>query len=94
MAPHSATATFLFRKNDGLQNQSVYYMQKGLDGTSGMLIDPNTFAADGTSQLAEFALSKDGKYLAYGISQGGSDWREVHVMEVASRKALPTCSMG
>jgi prolyl oligopeptidase len=79
---------FFFTKNDGLQNQSVLYMQKGLEGAPEVLIDPNKFSADGTSQLAEFTLSKDGKYLAYGISMGGSDWREVHVMEVASRKVL------
>ena len=64
-------------------------MQKGLEGTPELLIDPNTFSADSTSQLAEFALSKDGKYFAYGISQGGSDWRDVHVMEIAGRKTLP-----
>jgi prolyl oligopeptidase len=79
---------FFFSKNDGLQNQSVLYMQKGLDGTPEVLIDPNQFSTEGTSQLAEFALSKDGKYIAYGVSAGGSDWREVHVMEVASRKLL------
>src|SRR6185369_5471629 len=77
-----------FSKNDGLQNQSVLYMQKGLEGTPEVLIDPNKFSADGTSQLADFALSKDGKYIAYGIFGGGSDWRDVHVMEVASRKVL------
>jgi prolyl oligopeptidase len=87
-APFRNGEHFFFSKNDGLQNQSVYYMQKGLEGTSEVLIDPNKFAADGTSQLAAFALSKNGKYLAYGISKGGSDWREVHVMDVASRKTL------
>jgi prolyl oligopeptidase len=88
-APFRNGENFFFSKNDGLQNQSVYYMQKGLNGTPEQLIDPNKFTADGTSQLAGFSLSKDGKYLAYGISAGGSDWREVHVMEVANRKMLP-----
>ena len=88
-APFRRGEYFFFSKNDGLQNQSVYYIQKGLDGTPSVLIDPNNFAKDGTSKLDELALSKDGKYLAYGISQGGSDWREVHVMEVATRKVLP-----
>jgi prolyl oligopeptidase len=87
-APFRNGEYFFFSKNDGLQNQSVLYMQKGLDGTPEVLIDPNKFSADGTSQLAEFALSKDGKYLAYGISAGGSDWRDVHVMEISSRKVL------
>src|SRR5262245_2649367 len=87
-APFRNGENFFFTKNDGLQNQSVLYMQKGLDGTPEVLIDPNKFSDDGTSQLAEYALSKDGKYLAYGVSAGGSDWREVHVMEVAARKTL------
>jgi prolyl oligopeptidase len=88
-APFRNGENFFFTRNDGLQNQSVYYVQRGLDGRPAVLIDPNKFVADGTSQLAGFSLSKDGKYLAYGISEGGSDWREVHVMEVASRKSLP-----
>ena len=87
-APFRNGDYFFFSKNDGLQNQSVYYMQKGLEGTPEVLLDPNGFSADGTSPLAGFALSKDGKYLAYGISTGGSDWRELHVMEVASRRTL------
>jgi len=87
-APFRNGDYFFFSKNDGLQNQNVYYIQKGLDATPEVLIDPNKFSADGTSQLAAFALSKDGKYLAYGISAGGSDWIEVHVMEVSSRKVL------
>jgi prolyl oligopeptidase len=88
-APFRNGDYFFFTKNDGLQNQNVYYMQKSLEGAPEVLIDPNKFSPDGTSQLAEFALSKDGKYLAYGISAGGSDWRELHVMEVASKKTLP-----
>jgi prolyl oligopeptidase len=80
---------FIFSKNDGLQNQSVRYIQKGLDGEPEVLIDPNKFSEDGTTRLGAFALSKDGKYTAYGISRGGSDWQEYHVMEVASRKVLP-----
>ncbi len=88
-APFRNGQHFFYAKNDGLQNQSVYYMQQGLEGTPEVLIDPNHFSPDGTSQLAEFALSKDGKYFAYGISKGGSDWREVHVMEIAGRKTLP-----
>src|SRR5579884_2035716 len=88
-APFRNGDYYFFFKNDGLQNQSVLYIQKGMDGTPSVLIDPNKFAADGTSQLAEFSLSKNGKYLAYAISEGGSDWHEVHVMEVQSRKVLP-----
>jgi prolyl oligopeptidase len=88
-APSRKGENYIFSKNDGLQNQSVLYIQKGLNGAPSVLIDPNTFSADGTSRLAGFTLSKDGRYAAYGISTGGSDWNEFHVMEVATRKTLP-----
>jgi prolyl oligopeptidase len=87
-APFRKGENYVFSKNDGLQNQSVLYIQKGLDGAPAVLLDPNKFAADGTTRLAGFALSKDGRYVAYGKSTGGSDWTEYHVMEVASRKEL------
>ena len=88
-APFRRGEYYYFFKNDGLQNQSVIYRQKGLDGQPEVLLDPNKFSADGTSVLSNFSLSKDGKYVAYGISTGGSDWQELHVMEVATRKVLP-----
>src|SRR5262245_46275355 len=87
-APFRRGDTFFFTKNDGLQNQSVYYIQKGLNGKPEEFLDPNKFSSDGTSTLSAFSLSKDGKYLAYGISTGGSDWVTLSVMEVASRKKL------
>lgn len=79
---------FFFAKNDGLQNQNVQYIQKGLDGTPELLLDPNKFSADGTSQLGGFSLSQSGKYVAYGISEGGSDWRDFYVLDVATKKPL------
>ncbi|MDB4890207.1 MAG: family peptidase [Gemmatimonadetes bacterium] len=88
-APSRKGENYVFTKNDGLQNQSVIYIQRGLDGTPDVLLDPNRFSVDGTTRLAGFALSKNGKYAAYGISSGGSDWTEYHLMEVASRKQLP-----
>ena len=88
-APFRKGEHYIFSKNDGLQNQSVLYIQRGLDGAPSVLIDPNAFSADGTSRLAGFSLSKDGRYAAYGISTGGSDWNEFHVMEVATRRTLP-----
>src|SRR5687768_1968980 len=87
-APFRRGDTYFFTKNDGLQNQSVYYIQKGVNGTPEVFLDPNKFSADGTSVLSAFSLSKDGKYLAYGISTGGSDWVTLSVMEVATRKKL------
>jgi len=87
-APTRRGQNFIFSKNDGLQNQSVYYIQRGLDGAPDLLLDPNKFSADGTSQLGGFSLSESGKYVAYGISEGGSDWRDYYVLEVATRKPL------
>jgi prolyl oligopeptidase len=87
-APTRRGENFIFSKNDGLQNQSVFYIQKGLDGPPDLLLDPNKFSTDGTSQLGGFSLSESGKYVAYGISEGGSDWRDYYVLDVATRKPL------
>jgi prolyl oligopeptidase len=87
-APFRKGKYYIYTKNNGLQNQSVYYIQKGLDGKPEVLIDPNKLSADGTVRLTSINFSKDAKYLAYGISRGGSDWREFYVMEVATRKLL------
>jgi prolyl oligopeptidase len=77
-----------YRKNNGLQNQSVLYVQKGVVGTPRVLLNPNSLSADGTSQLATYSISKDGKYLGYTVSKGGSDWQEAHVIEIATGKVL------
>jgi len=87
-APVRRGDQFFFTKNDGLQNQSVWYLQTGLNGAPELLLDPNKFSADGTTRLGATAISRDGKYLAYGVSSGGSDWLEAHVMEVSTRKVL------
>src|SRR5262245_45439942 len=64
-APSRRGDTYFFTKNDGLQNQNVYYIQKGANGTAEVFLDPNSFSKDGTTRLATFSLSKDGKYVAY-----------------------------
>jgi prolyl oligopeptidase len=78
-----------FRKNEGLQNQNVLYIQTGLEGRADVLLDPNTWSADGTIQLGTFAPSKDSKYAVYGIRRSGSDWQDFKVMELATRRTLP-----
>jgi prolyl oligopeptidase len=88
-APFLKGEYVFFTKNDGLQNQSVVYVQKGVDGAPEQLLDPNTFSADGTSRLGIFEVSEDGRYGAYGVSVGGSDWQEAHVIEIATKKLLP-----
>ncbi|MEP6741744.1 MAG: prolyl oligopeptidase family serine peptidase [bacterium] len=77
---------FFYTKNDGLQNQSVWYRQKGLEGTAEVLLDPNKLSADGTTRLGATAFSKNGKYLAYGVSQGGSDWNDLYVLDTATKQ--------
>jgi prolyl oligopeptidase len=76
-----------FRKNDGLQNQSVLYIQRGMEGTPEVLIDPNQWGD--TVALSVFAPSKDAKYAVYGVSRSGSDWQEFKVIELATKKTLP-----
>jgi prolyl oligopeptidase len=80
---------YFFRKNPGLLNQSVLYIQRGLEGTPEVLIDPNAWAADGTVRLAAFAPSADAKYAVYGISKSGSDWQQYKVIELATKRTLP-----
>lgn len=79
---------YFFRKNDGLQNQFVLYTMKSLDDDPRVLIDPNDWSEDGTVALSGTSVSPDGKYLAYGIQDGGSDWRTWRVMEIDSGKLL------
>ena len=87
-APARRGEWFIFSKNDGLQNQAVYYIEKGLDGTPDVVLDPNKFSAGGTSRLGAFSWSPKGKYILYGISQSGSDWNDLYVLDVATRKPL------
>ncbi len=79
---------YFYFKNDGLQNQSVLFVRQGLDGEPRVLLDPNKLSADGTIALAGESVSHDGKLMAYTIARSGSDWNEIHVMEVASGKLL------
>jgi prolyl oligopeptidase len=88
-APMKRLGLTVFLRNDGLQNQSVLYIQRGRDGTPEVLIDPNALSADGTARLAGYSFSRDMRFMAYGLSRGGSDWQDVYVMEVATRENLP-----
>jgi prolyl oligopeptidase len=84
--PFKGGSSYFFTKNDGLQNQSVLYVQDKLDGEPRLLIDPNTWSKDGTVALGGLSVSDDGKYLAYAVNEAGSDWATWHVLEVASGK--------
>ncbi len=76
-----------FYKNDGLQNQDVLYRQLG-DGEAEIFLDPNTFSEDGTTSLAGVSFSRDGSLVAYSISEGGSDWRKVIVLDTETKKPV------
>lgn len=86
--PSKRFGKYFFSKNDGLQNQSVYYVQEP-DGEPEVLLDPNKLSDDGTVSLGGMSLSNDGKYLAYTIQRSGSDWVEIYVMDVATKELLP-----
>jgi prolyl oligopeptidase len=76
-----------YYKNNGLQNQSVLY-RKDKAGKEEIFLDPNTFSKDGTTSLGGLNFSKDGSLVAYAISEGGSDWRKVIVMEAKTKKII------
>ena len=78
--------TYYF-KNDGLQNQSVLY-RKGADEKEEVFLDTNTFSADGTTSLASISFTEDGSLVAYAISEGGSDWRKVIVLNAENKTVI------
>jgi radical SAM/SPASM domain protein of GRRM system len=79
---------YVFSHNDGLQNHDVVYTTETPDAEPQVLLDPNTWTKDGTAALAGTAFSADGKYLAHGVAQSGSDWTSWKVLEIASRRPL------
>ncbi len=89
-APFTEGNYIYFFKNDGLQNQSVMYRKQGENGEAKVFLDPNKFSEDGTTSLGGMSFSKDGKTLAYAISEGGSDWRKIIVMNAENNEILET----
>jgi prolyl oligopeptidase len=88
--PHQQGELLIFSKNDGLQNQAVVYavpVGQPLESAE-VLLDPNKFSEDGTTALMGLHFSPDHRYLAYTTSGGGSDWQQIHLLDMASRQPL------
>lgn len=86
-APFTEGDFTYFYKNNGLQNQSVLF-QKNKNGNEEVFLDPNTFSSDGTTSLSSLNFTKDGKFVAYQISEGGSDWRKIIVLNTENKKVI------
>lgn len=86
--PQKAGANYFYMRNSGLQNQSQLFVRQGLNGTPRLLLDPNGWAKDGATALADWEPSDNGKLLAYSIQDGGSDWRTIRLLDVATGKVL------
>jgi prolyl oligopeptidase len=87
-APFTEGGYVYFFKNDGLQNQYVVYRKKGESDEAEVFLDPNKFSEDGTTSLSSLNFSKDGKKAAYSISEGGSDWRKILVLDTETKEII------
>ncbi len=87
-APQRAGEYFFYYKNDGLQNQAVIYVQKGSEGEPEVFIDPNALSKEGTVSINLIGFSDDNKYVAISRQEAGSDWQEIRIMEIATKKEL------
>jgi prolyl oligopeptidase len=87
--PFREAGRLFYRKNSGLQRQSVFMTRATLDGEAKPLLDPNVLSPDGSVAVRDYAPSPDGKLFAYATSEGGEDWETLHVREVSTGKDLP-----
>ncbi len=88
-APIKRNNRYFFTRNSGLDNQAVLLLCQGAAGEERILIDPNSWSDDGATALAEWAVSDDGRYLAFAIQEGGTDWRTIRVLDVENGDLLP-----
>ncbi len=87
-SPMKVKDRYFYFRNDGLQNQSAMYVSEGIDGSPRVLLDPNALSADGTLSLTEYSVSDDARYLAYGVSDGGSDWMKFRIRDITTGNDL------
>lgn len=88
-APEQKGQWLLFARNDGLQNQPVYFIQRGEEGEPEVLLDPNALSPDGTTRVAGLTFDRQARHIAYMVSHAGSDWQQIRVLDVESRETLP-----
>ena len=87
-SPRKEGAYYYFFKNDGLQNQSILYRQKGLEGTPEVFINPNKFSTDGTVALGGQSFSKKALFMTYMIARSGSDWQEAVIRDLTANRNI------
>ncbi len=85
-SPKKVMNKYYYFKNNGLQNQNVLYVEETLGETPKVVLDPNLFSKDGTRSVAIHSFSNDGKYLAYGVANGGSDWRSIYIQNLETNQ--------
>jgi prolyl oligopeptidase len=91
-AHESVGELYFIWKNSGLQNQSVIYVRKGLDGEDQVFIDPNAIDPAGTTTFSLMgATSSDDRYMAVGVQKAGSDWQDIIVYDLGTMKQTPMC---
>jgi prolyl oligopeptidase len=81
--------SYFYFKNSGLQDHNVLYIKRGAEGAEEVLLDPNTFSEDGSASLAQISVSETGEFLVYAISQSGSDWKKLHILNTNTMEVLP-----
>lgn len=86
--PFRVGGRLFYGKNSGLQRQFAYYSRSQPEGAESLVLDPNTLWPDGTLALSGFSPSPDGRFVAYGVAEGGADWRIIHLRDLASGREL------
>ena len=87
--PYKKAGQVFYEYNDGTWDQSVFYSTPDIHKQGGVVLDPRTLSKDGTIAARRYSVSPNGRYLAYGTSDGGTDWTDYHVRDLKTRRMLP-----